>query len=85
MALEEKSVVEVAVDLDNRRAGTKLMKDELTELLIDRIEPVASEITRLRGDESYLSGVLAEGTDMAQSIARSTMHKVKEQMGLAKV
>ena len=84
-ALEGVPIDDVAGSLDSRGAGTKVMKDELTELLIDRIDPIAAEIERLRRDEAYLSAILTEGTATARAVAHDTITAVRGKMGLATI
>jgi tryptophanyl-tRNA synthetase len=81
-ALEDKSVQEVALELDGRDASTKMMKDELTEIIVNRVHPIATEIERLREDKPYLSEVLSHGTRVASEIAADTMLSVRSSIGI---
>ena len=62
-----------------------MMKDELTDLLVERISPIASEIEKLRQDEAYLPNLLSEGTKEATAVAQDTMRTVREKIGLQSI
>ena len=56
-------------------------KEQLSEALIEKIEPISKEIKRLLGDEKYLDTILLEGSDKADKIASKKIKEIKELVG----
>ncbi|MDB3971094.1 tryptophan--tRNA ligase [Candidatus Pelagibacter sp.] len=56
-------------------------KEKLSEVLIERIEPISKEIKKLLEDEKFLDSVLLEGSDKADKIASKKMKEMKELVG----
>ncbi len=56
-------------------------KEQLSEILIERIEPISKEIKKLLEDQNFLDSVLLEGSDKADKIASKKMKKMKELVG----
>jgi tryptophanyl-tRNA synthetase len=56
-------------------------KEKLTEVLIDRIQPITLEIKKLLNDESYLDKTLLEGVERADKIASQKIKRIKEIVG----
>jgi tryptophanyl-tRNA synthetase len=56
-------------------------KEKLSELIIEKIEPISKEITRLLEDEKYLDEILLEGSIKADKIASKKLKKIKELVG----
>ena len=56
-------------------------KEQLSELLIERIEPISKEIKKLLEDINFLDSVLLEGSDKAEKIASKKIKKMKELVG----
>ena len=56
-------------------------KEKLSEVLIERIEPISKEIKKLLEDQKFLDSVLLEGSDKADKIASKKMKKMKELLG----
>ena len=56
-------------------------KEKLSEVLIERIEPISKEIKKLLEDQKFLDSVLLEGSDKADKIASKKMKKMKELVG----
>ena len=56
-------------------------KEKLSEVLIERIEPISKEIKKLLEDQKFLDSVLLEGSDKANKIASKKMKKMKELVG----
>ena len=56
-------------------------KEQLSELLIERIEPISKEIKKLLEDINFLDSVLLEGSDKADKIASKKIKKMKELVG----
>jgi len=56
-------------------------KEKLSEVLIERIEPISKEIKKLLEDQKFLDSVLLEGSDKANKIASKKMKEMKELVG----
>ena len=56
-------------------------KEKLSEVLIDKIEPISLEIKKLLNDQSYLDKILLEGVEKANLIASKKIKKIKEIVG----
>ena len=56
-------------------------KEKLSEVLVDKIEPISIEIKKLLNDQSYLDNILLDGADRANVIASEKIKKIKEIVG----
>jgi len=56
-------------------------KKKLSEVLIERIEPISKEIKKLLEDQKFLDAVLFEGSNQADKIASKKMKEMKELVG----
>ncbi|MDA7703246.1 tryptophan--tRNA ligase [Candidatus Pelagibacter sp.] len=56
-------------------------KEQLSEILIERIIPISQEIKKLLEDIDFLDSVLLEGSDKADKIASKKIKKMKELVG----
>jgi len=56
-------------------------KEKLSEVLIDKIEPISLEIKKLLSDQSYLDKILLEGVEKANLIASKKIKRIKEIVG----
>ena len=56
-------------------------KEKLSEVLIERIEPISKEIKKLLEDQKFLVSVLLEGSDKADKIASKKIKEMKELVG----
>jgi len=56
-------------------------KEKLSEVLIERIEPISKEIKKLLEDQKFLDSVLLEGSNKADKIASKKMKEMKELVG----
>ncbi len=56
-------------------------KERLSEVLIDKIEPISIEIKKLLNDESYLDEILLKGSQKADIIASKKIKEIKELVG----
>ena len=74
----ERSPEDVAADVG--AAGGAGLKRLLTDALNERLRPLRQRRRELADDPSYLSGVLAAGTDRAREIAAATLSDVRELM-----
>jgi len=56
-------------------------KNILSEILIEKINPISKEIKKLLEDEKYLDGILLEGSEKADKIASKKIKEMKELIG----
>ena len=58
------------------------LKNKLTEILVNEITPVASEIQKLLDDKSHLKQILKNGSEKANIIAKENLKKIRDIVGL---
>ena len=56
-------------------------KEKLSEVLVDKIEPISLEIKKLLNDQTYLNNILQGGAERANSIASKKIQNIKEIVG----
>ena len=56
-------------------------KESLSEILVNKIEPISIEIKKLLADQKYLDQILLEGVEKANLIASKKLQKIKEIVG----
>jgi tryptophanyl-tRNA synthetase len=56
-------------------------KEKLSEVLVDKIEPISLEIKKLLNDQTYLNNILQMGAEKANSIASKKIQNIKEIIG----
>ena len=56
-------------------------KQQLSELLINKILPISQEIKKLLQDYNYLDSILLDGVEKADKIASKKIKKIKEIVG----
>jgi tryptophanyl-tRNA synthetase len=56
-------------------------KEKLSEVLIEKIQPISKEIKKLINDEKYLDDVLVKGSEKADKIASKKIKEIKELVG----
>ena len=56
-------------------------KNQLSDLLVKKIEPISLEIKKLLNDQPYLDKILLEGVEKANSIASKKIDRIKEIIG----
>ena len=56
-------------------------KEKLSQVLVDKIIPISSEIKRLLKDKKYLDKILLEGSKKAEDIASKKLNKIHEIVG----
>ena len=67
--------------LGNATEDYEEFKEELSELLVDKIIPISEEIKKLLQDESYLDSILLDGVEKAEKIASEKIKNIKEIVG----
>ena len=56
-------------------------KEKLSEVLIEKIEPISKEIKKLLNDEKYIDEILFKGSEKADIIASKKIKKIRELVG----
>ena len=56
-------------------------KEDLSQVLIDKIVPVSLEIKKLLNEKNYLDKILIEGSEKANNIATKKIKKIHEIVG----
>ena len=56
-------------------------KEKLSEVLIEKIEPISKEVKRLLKDEKYLDEILLKGSEKADKIASKKVKEIKKLVG----
>ncbi len=62
--------------------STKDFKDRVSEAIIEKLQPIQSELVRLQADEGYVKSVLDQGAQKAEEKANKTMEEVYKVVGL---
>ena len=57
------------------------LKIKLTELIIEKISPISSEIKKLKTDENFIDEILKKGTLKAGEIASKKIKELKKIVG----
>ncbi len=71
----EKSVIEFS------GKNFSKFKESLSQVLVDKIQPISKEIKKLLSEKSFLDKILKEGCEKADKIASNKMKKIHEIMG----
>jgi len=56
-------------------------KENLSHVLVDKIEPISVEIKKLLDDQNYIDKILQDGFEKAELIASKKIKKIKEIVG----
>mgnify|MGYP001495469677 FL=1 len=56
-------------------------KESLSQVLVDKIEPISAEIKKLLNEQVYLDQILQEGFEKANLIASKKIEKIREIVG----
>ena len=81
------SLSEISIqDVIQQNAGKDFssFKNDLADLIVDKIEPIGKEIKKLMDDKTYLNTVMTKGKNKAIVEADSVLTKVYEIIGFEK-
>jgi tryptophanyl-tRNA synthetase len=78
--LSEASREEIEAHFDGK--GYSKLKQELAELVIEKLRPVQERYHQLRDEPGYLDGILEDGAERASAEASKVLRAVKVAMGL---
>ena len=56
-------------------------KEKLSEILVEKIQPISKEIKKLLDDPKYLDDILLDGSNKADKIASKKIKEIKELVG----
>ncbi|MEQ8229113.1 MAG: tryptophan--tRNA ligase [Rhodospirillales bacterium] len=56
-------------------------KQDLADLMVDKLQPITAEMRRLTDDPAYIEGVLKRGAEKARDISRPIMAEVHDIIG----
>ena len=89
--LEAQNLLGIFASLSNSTLETSIekfagknfseFKQELSELLVNKIMPISDEIKKLLQDQSYLDSILLDGVVKANKIASKKIKNIKETVG----
>ena len=89
--LEAQNLLGIFASLSNSTLETSIekfagknfseFKQELSELLVNKITPISDEIKKLLQDQSYLDSILLDGVEKANKIASKKIKNIKEIVG----
>ena len=89
--LEAQNILGIFASLSNSTLETSIekfagknfseFKQELSELLVNKIMPISEEIKKLLQDQSYLDSILLDGVEKANKIASKKIKNIKETVG----
>ena len=89
--LEAQNLLGIFASLSNSTLETSIekfagknfseFKQELSELLVNKIIPISEEIKKLVQDQSYLDSILLDGVEKANKIASKKIKNIKETVG----
>ena len=57
------------------------LKQKLTDVLVEKISPISSEINKLQKDSKFIDNVLQEGAQKAEEIAKKKVKELKKIIG----
>jgi tryptophanyl-tRNA synthetase len=57
-------------------------KSDLSDIIIEKMKPITTEIKKLMDDKSYLLEILSEGQNKANEVAQKTITDVYDKVGL---
>ena len=57
-------------------------KDELAEILVERLSPIREKIAQLEENMDYVEGILREGSEKATAIAEENLNEIKRLVGI---
>ena len=78
-SLKDQNLEKTIIEFEGKNFSE--FKDELSEILIETIDPVSRQIKKLLNDENYLDKILLEGSDKANKIASKKIKEIKDLVG----
>jgi len=69
------------IKLEFEGSNFSFFKNQLSELLVEKIDPIAKKVKDLLKDETYLDKILAEGSNKADIFATKKINTIKDLVG----
>ena len=76
------SLEEVSLNLQNNNMNKVQLKQAVSDILVEKLTPIQSELNRLLSDTKYIDDVIEDGRIEAEEIAADTMVQVRKLVGL---
>ncbi len=80
-AVTEISTEEVCLQFEGKQSVD--LKEELAEILVDKLGPIRERIEQLESDEGYVDDVLTRGAERARAIAEDNISTITRLVGLS--
>ena len=81
-ALNNKTTDEIIKEYQGKEFS--VLKNDLSDVLVDKVEPIRKNITKLMNDKDYLDIIMKQGKESAITVADSVLTKVYNTIGLNK-
>ena len=78
-SLSEKKIEDTINQFDGRNFSE--FKEELSDIMVEKISPISLEINKLLNDKKYLDKILIEGIEKADKIANKKILEMKKIIG----
>ena len=78
-SLSEQKLEKVISEFEGKNFS--YLKDNLSDLIIEKICPIGNEIKKLLKDKKYLLGILKDGNLRANSIAKVKLREIYDKIG----
>ena len=78
-SLSEKKIEDVINQFDGKNFSE--FKEELSDIMVEKISPISLEINKLLNDKKYLDKILIEGIEKADKIANKKILEMKKIIG----
>ena len=78
----DKKIEEIEMEMKGK--SYKKLKDEISDLLIDKLEPFRRKRKELIERDVYVEEILKKGADRARILAEAKMKEVRKKMGIEK-
>tara|TARA_Y100000590_G_scaffold71972_1_gene79045 strand:- start:795 stop:1808 length:1014 start_codon:yes stop_codon:yes gene_type:complete len=81
-ALNNKTTDEIIKEYQGKEFS--VLKNDLSDVLVDKVEPIRKNISKLMNDKDYLDIIMKQGKESAITVADSVLTKVYDTIGLNK-
>ena len=78
----ELKLIRIFIESRFENKGYKELKQELGDLIVEKLTPIRERYVEIKRDKKYLSKVLFEGAQKAREICAPILKKAKKAMGL---
>ena len=78
-SLSNQSIDKVKIEFEGKNFS--VFKDKLSELLVDKMDPIGKKIKDLLKDEKYLDKILQKGAEKADNLSSKKISKMKNLVG----